>query len=489
MLSQSLSLSVTLPSALSTTAGPEHPNASSGTTPISTSALVYSGSVNGENHEAADVQPTETQSRLFNLVGSPPNDLQSSTNPLSFSSTTSPRLSSPTISHAQSIFSVPQVAATPLPSSVETQAPSSSGTAFATSSTAAPGQTPSQVVVPIPISSGVVQVLGAGGDTADEFGPVTLNPSTPAPTGTAKYPTAEDGNIAMATGFNKVYAKLSEDTPCNPGDPSQAYACVEGEIAECQSDETYVLKSCPRGQSCYALPKPSGLTGVVVQCAVPSDAASMLAGLSSSTAVPMTVTSPPAQILQAEEDFSQSAQSSVQPVKFSPSAQSTVQSQKTSTSSVLAVMTTAQEAHDSNPLNNSPKSDAAPPTPPTTAAVFSIPKAMFAVVTAVQDGRVSHNENSAQTSLPTSQISQPSPAVATPVIQSSVMSPQASPYIVEASVPSTSTTSADGATDTFASMKLPVDEKVAIGDGQATVTVTVTVTTTENSPAVTVTAS
>lgn len=456
--------------------------------------------MNGENHEAAVVQPTETQSRLFNLVGSSPKDLQSSITPPSFSSVPSPRVSASTltISHIQSTSSIPKVAATPSSSPVDDQTPSSSGTAVPTSSTAVPTQTPSQVVVPVPISSGVVQVLGAGGDAVDEFAPVTLDQSAPAPTGTAEYPTAEGGNTAMATGFNKVYAKLNEDTPCNPGDPSQAYACVDGEIAECQSDETYALKSCPRGQSCYALPKPSGLTGVVVQCAVPSDAASMLAGLPSSTAVPVGVTSQPAQILQAEGDFSQatqsvSAQNPVQPVTSSPSAQATVQSQTTSsTPSVPTVTAAAQQVHDSNKLNNSPESEAAPPAPSTTAAVFSVPKALFAVVTAVENSRVPSSENRAQASVSISQASQLSLGVSTPVIQSTVMSPQASPYSLngmEANVPSTPTTNADGAGTTFASMGLPVDEKVAVGDGQATVTVTVTVTTTEKSPAVTVVAS
>lgn len=158
--------------------------------------------------------------------------------------------------------------ATPSSSSVRNQAPtsseaavplsspaaygqgfSSSITTILTSSPATASQTPSQVVVPVPVSSGVVQVLGAGGDTADEFAPVTLDSSSPAPTGTAKYPTAAGGNTAMAVGFNEVYKTLKTDTACNPADPSQAYACVEGEIAECQSDETYVLKSCPRGQT------------------------------------------------------------------------------------------------------------------------------------------------------------------------------------------------------------------------------------------------
>ncbi|CAF9918382.1 MAG: hypothetical protein ALECFALPRED_000663 [Alectoria fallacina] len=531
--SQVSSTTPTLPSTLSTRAVSEHSDAATGTTPVSTSALVYVGSMNTENQGSAVVQPAETLSRLFNLVGNPPNDLQSSTNAPSFSSTPSPRLgaSNPTISNVQSTFNVPKVAAKPSSSSTQNQVPSSSEVALLTSSTAAAGpflpsstapiltsspaaasQTPSQVVVPIPISSGVVQVLGAGGDTGNEFAPVTLDRSAPAPTGSAKYPTAEGGNTAMAAGFNDVYKTLNEDTACSPTDPSQAYACVDGEIAECQSDETYVLKSCPSFQSCYALPKPSGLTGVVVQCAVPSDAYSILAGLSSSTASPVAVTSQPAQILQAEGDFSQatqsvSAQNPAQPLTSSSSVPATIQSQtmvpapsvlavtataspdqgsgrvdnptvltstsptsvqeafqiqsQASTTSVNAVTATAQQVHDSNSFKISGKSDTSPPVPSTTAAIVSVPKALFAVVTAVENDRVSSNENSAQVSVATTQTSQPSPGISTPVVKSSAMSPPA----------------------------VPVNEKVAVGNGQATVTVTVTVTTTEKSPAVTVTAS
>lgn len=470
----------------------EHSDAGSGATPVSTSAL-YSGSSNNEYHETAVVEPAETMSRLFNLGGSPPNYPQSSTNALSFSSTPSPGLSAstPTFSDVQSTFNTPKASATPSSSSFENQVPSPFEAALSTSSPAAVGQflssmtpiptstlaaasqTPSPVVVPVPISSGVVQVLGPGGDSVNEFAPVTLDPSSPEPTGAAKYPTAEGGNTAMALGFNSVYQKLNEDSPCNPGDPSQAYVCVDGELAECQSDETYAVKSCPLGQSCYALPKPSGLSGVVVQCAVPSDATSILHGLLSPTAVPTAVTSQPAQMLEAEGDFSQatqsvSAQIPVQPVTSSPSAQATAQSQPIApTPSVPTVTTAAQQVHDSNPLNDSPNSEATSSASSTKAAdanpTVSVPKALFAVVTAPVNDQISSNGNSAQASSPSPQASQPSPEI--------------------------STSSADGASITSVPMGVPVNEKLAGGNGQATITITVTVTTTEKTPPVTIIAS
>ncbi len=377
-------------------------------------------------------------------------------------------------------------------------------------------QAPSPVVIPVPISSGPVQVLGAGGDTVDEFSPVTLDTSSPTPTGTAKYPTAEVGNSAMAAGFNSVYKSLNEDSPCNPADPNEAYACISGEISECQSDGTYVLKSCPQFQSCFALPKPSGSTGVVVQCAVPSDAHNVLVGLASSTAVPVQ----PAQTMHAEEGFGQAIQSvsapnSVQFVTSSPSAQATVQSQSmASTPSVLAVVApasqaqgskqsdesavstntfptsvqsvfqaesqtfhfpvlataTAQQVHGSNSLNNSPKLDSSPSVPSTTADLVSIPSALFAVVTATENN---------QASIPTSQASQTQSEISAPVIQSSAISPQAdldNLQLKEASVTSTSASSAGGASIIYAPTGVPVNEKVAAGNTQATVTVTVTVT-------------
>ena len=484
-------------------------------------------------------------SRLFNIGGGPTNDLQSSTTAPSFSSTLSlmPALSTSIMSVVRPTFNTAKVMATSSSSFAEYQISSSSSegaspisssaalgqmfspstTLAPTSSSAATSQTLSQVVIPVPISSGVVQVLGAGGDTVDEFAPVTLDSSAPAPTATAKYPTAEDGNIAMANGFNNVYAKLNESSSCNPSDPSQAYACISGEIAECQADETYVLKSCPRFQSCYALPKPLGSTGVVVQCADPSYAASVRAGLSLSTAAPAAVSSQPAQLSQAEGDISQATQSEsmqnpTQPAPSPSSAQATIQSQivvttpsvvastasdsrdrgsdqvdqsAVSTSgfsvsaqsaspsqaqapipSVLAGTSTARQLHESSSLSSSPKSETTPQLPSTTEPVYSVPNALFAVVTATETGQTSPNESSAQASNPTFQASQPHQTFSTPV-----------------SLQPTSTSSVDVGSTMFASTGVPVNEKVAVANNQATVTVTVTVTTTEKPAPVTIFAS
>lgn len=540
---------------MSTTAVSEHPDTGNGVTFVSSSAPVYGGNSVSESQKSAVVQPAMTLSRLFNIGSSPLDDLQPSTTALSFTSTPSFSLASstPTTSDVQYTSHILKVASTSSSSFLVNQASSSEAPLLSSSSAApvqssssatlmtatylaAASQTPSPVVVPVPISSGLVQVLGAGGDAADDFAPVTLDTSSPSPTGTAKYPTAEGGNTAMANDYNDVYKTLNEDTPCNPGDPSQAYVCVLGEMAECQSNGQYVLKSCPRGQSCYALPKPSGTTGIVVQCAIPSIASSILAGLSSSTAVPVAATSQPAQILQADGDFSQatqtvSVQNPVHSVTSSRSAEATIQSQTTalapsvlavaatasqdqdsdrvdktavslgtsSTSapsslqgqsqalspSVTAVTTTAPQVQVSNALSDAPKSDATPPAPSNTAAVFSVPEALFGVITATVNNRAMPSENSAQASTP------PYPEISTPVVQSSAKSLQSnsdSLQLTEASMSST-TTSADNAGTTVAPMGLQVNEKVAAGNGQATVTVTVTVTTTEKAAPVTIVSS
>lgn len=450
-----------------------------------------------------------------------------------------------TLSSSSVVDQTPALSEVSLPSfstSAASQVISSPTILAPTSSAVAASQAVSPVVIPVPISSGVVQVLGAGGDTADEFAPVTLNPNSPAPTGTAKYPTAAGGNIPMANGFNSIYERLNLDTPCDPGDPSQVYACVEGEIAECQSDATYVVKSCPRGQSCYALPKPSGFTGVVVQCAIPSDAASALHGLSSSTGVSAVVTSQPAQMLQTEGDFSQatqsvSAQNPGQLVTSSLPEQVTIQSQivaptpsvlamtaiasgnqgsaqvnrfavstgatLTSTQpavqtepqvlypSVLSVAPTSQQVHDSNSLNDPPQSNLPPQAQYTTAAVLSVPQAMFAVVTAPVNNEASPSANTAQASVATSQASQPYPRISSLAALSPAMLPQVSSnsvQLTDVSVTSTSTSSADGTDITSAPAGISVNDKAAVNNGQATVTVTVTVTTTEMSAPITIVA-
>lgn len=196
-----------------------------------------------------------------------------------------------------------------------------------------------------------------GSSNLAEFAPVTVasNSPTPTPSG-VQYPSAEEGNAVMAKGFNQIYKSLSMTSKCNANDENQAVSCISGELAQCQADGTYVLKSCPNGQSCYALPKAQGSTGVSVECAVPSDAAAKLSGALNSNGVPSSQVVPVSQVstaLSIGNDQSTSAASpqtqSVQiPVQrissLSPSSQSLAPATVTFSSSTQQISWGTQEA-------------------------------------------------------------------------------------------------------------------------------------------------
>ncbi|KAL2045163.1 hypothetical protein N7G274_002244 [Stereocaulon virgatum] len=153
-----------------------------------------------------------------------------------------------------------------------------------------------------------------------EFSPVTTTSSAPKPSSTIQYPNAQEGNTAMASGFNQIYKTLQMTSSCDASDNNQAFACISGEIAQCQSDGTYVLKSCPMGQSCYALPL-TGKTGVSVECAVPSDAAAKLAAEPSSASPnTMAASQAPSTIQQPATSPNAKSVSHLAPTIESPSS-------------------------------------------------------------------------------------------------------------------------------------------------------------------------
>ena len=168
----------------------------------------------------------------------------------------SPTLSTQSAGQGPSIFASATSGATPVSSQLS-------------------GSSQNQVSSPAGLSSTAL-VQFAPSNSA-EFAPVTASSLSGTPTQSGvQYPGTSGGNIVMATGFNEAYKKLDETSQCNPNDSNQASVCISGELASCQSDGTYVLKSCPNGQSCYALPKASGQAGVDVACAFPGDAADQL---------------------------------------------------------------------------------------------------------------------------------------------------------------------------------------------------------------------
>ena len=192
--------------------------------------------------------------------------------------------------------STPSFVAPPVIGNDENQAQSSGGTSSevsnsqsATSTQATDGfnsavGTASASLASTPLAS-TTPVVEIPASNTYQFAAVTLASTSgaPKPSSTVQYPNAQNGNAAMASGFNQIYKTLSETSSCDADDSNQAFSCISGELAQCQSDGTYVLKSCPQGQSCYALPLPSGQTGISVECAVPGDAAARLAGQPSAT--------------------------------------------------------------------------------------------------------------------------------------------------------------------------------------------------------------
>ena len=106
-------------------------------------------------------------------------------------------------------------------------------------------------------------------------------------TATPNVPAGDNGNIAMALGFNSAYATMNAKTPCDANDKNQAVACVGGQYAQCSGGK-YLLTACPQGQQCFALPLSKDFQGVTVQCASLQDASKKLG--QSPSASPSTAT-------------------------------------------------------------------------------------------------------------------------------------------------------------------------------------------------------
>jgi len=151
--------------------------------------------------------------------------------------------------------------------------------------------------------------------------PSSSSPSKSSSTAAINYPNAQAGNVAMAVGFNQIFKNLNTLSSCNDQDGNQATACVSGELARCEVSGTYSILSCAQGQSCYALPKSQGQTGVYIRCENPTVAAQALAagGSSGASSAPSAGNSN----VQSTQPASSSASGpSAQPEIVSQSAQS-----------------------------------------------------------------------------------------------------------------------------------------------------------------------
>ncbi|KAG7009295.1 hypothetical protein G7Y79_00003g011630 [Physcia stellaris] len=92
------------------------------------------------------------------------------------------------------------------------------------------------------------------------------------PTGAASNSSSSaSGNIAMALGFNSIWASMGESSPCDANDKNQVVACIKGQYAQCSGGK-YAMTPCPQGQQCFALPLSKDFKGVTVQCASLQDA-------------------------------------------------------------------------------------------------------------------------------------------------------------------------------------------------------------------------
>ena len=269
---------------------------------------------------AADTESTNAATHSSSPITPAQTSFSTSAQPSAVIAPTSPTVSDPLTSasptatgspSASSIRSSPPTPEVPSPTSqLSSQAPSAAELALSSSSLAfiqsnpefrenspstsipssvisssttpshdvSPSQAPSSSAAITSPSSAPVQLVAP---ISGEFASVTASSSSVAKPSGVQYPNADQGNVPMATGFNTIFKKLDVTSTCNANDANQAVACIEGELAQCQADGTYVLKSCPQGQSCYALPKPSGASGISVECAVPSDAVAKLSTESS----------------------------------------------------------------------------------------------------------------------------------------------------------------------------------------------------------------
>ena len=86
---------------------------------------------------------------------------------------------------------------------------------------------------------------------------------------------AENGNAAMALGFNSVFASMNPESPCDANNKNEAVACVNGQYAVCTNGK-YTLAACPQGQQCFALPLSKDFQGITVQCASLKEASQRL---------------------------------------------------------------------------------------------------------------------------------------------------------------------------------------------------------------------
>ena len=136
-------------------------------------------------------------------------------------------------------------------------------------------QSPATSLTTPPVISSVIQVPSSSLGIPRTIASTTV-PDVPSQTSEQEppkrqYPDPSEGYAAMAQGYNKIFQDLDRSARCDPKESQQASACVEGYVGKCGVGGMYTLISCPKGQSCYAVPYPDG-TGMNIDCYTPEDA-------------------------------------------------------------------------------------------------------------------------------------------------------------------------------------------------------------------------
>ncbi|KAH0543283.1 hypothetical protein FGG08_002346 [Glutinoglossum americanum] len=73
-------------------------------------------------------------------------------------------------------------------------------------------------------------------------------------------------NLEMARTLNIIFKTLTSDSTCSLNRSFEAVACINGQLAMCDSNGKYTLTQCPQGMQCFALPKTAPGNGVDISC-------------------------------------------------------------------------------------------------------------------------------------------------------------------------------------------------------------------------------
>ncbi|KAI4288654.1 MAG: hypothetical protein L6R35_002089 [Caloplaca aegaea] len=295
----------------------------------------------------------------------------------------------------------------------------------------------------------------------------------------SEIPVTEGGNVAIANAYNQEFKKLTEGSRCSAKDLNKAHACIDGLFAECNNAGQYTTTACSGGQKCFALPMPSGSTGIFVQCENPSEASRKLqlntGGGSSPSVSPASATGS----VPSNAESSSSAVSTTTSILSAPSQAQDKNTQTTGPATVQTIIPTTTTA-TSSVTQTTPAEPNNEDEPASTPLVSQQPSATAVASSTDVPLIISFP------SLLSSTVPPPSPSPSKPtIIQNSATAsmvptsvpPQEPPTLP--SPPQQPPTSAPNAATSVASAVAPGITIVPLGGDGDKETVTMTVTTTE----------